>query len=154
MGCADLTYWPELSEILGVDVIQMMEGEITENGPDSGKMERIKFYVCPACGNILTSTGSASIYCCGRKLEVLDWKENEETPAVTVQESDSDYFVTVEHPMEKDHFLSFAACVKNDQMILKRLYPEQSPQFRIPRIKRGTLYLYCVKHGLSFHKLP
>ena len=69
LGCPDLSLWPELSAILGVDMKPMMEGEITSNKPDSGNIDKIRFYVCPSCGNILVSTGSASIFCCGRKLE-------------------------------------------------------------------------------------
>ena len=33
LGCPDLSLWPELSTILGVDMKQMMEGEITSNKP-------------------------------------------------------------------------------------------------------------------------
>ena len=50
---------------------QLMEGEISLNQPDSGNLARTRFYVCPACGNILFSTGGASVFCCGRKLEPL-----------------------------------------------------------------------------------
>lgn len=35
--------------------------------PDSGNIDKVCFYVCPSCGNILVSTGRASIFCCGRK---------------------------------------------------------------------------------------
>ena len=69
LGCPDLSLWPELSAILGVDMKQMMEGEITSNKPDSGNIDKVCFYVCPSCGNILVSTGRASIFCCGRKIE-------------------------------------------------------------------------------------
>ncbi len=34
LGCPDLSLWPELSAILGVDMKPMMEGEITSNKPD------------------------------------------------------------------------------------------------------------------------
>ena len=34
-------------------------------------MKRIKFYVCPVCGNVISSTGMAEISCCGRKLNAL-----------------------------------------------------------------------------------
>ena len=34
LGCPDLSYWSDLSVILGVDMVQMMEGEITSNKPD------------------------------------------------------------------------------------------------------------------------
>ena len=68
LGCPDLSLRPELSAILGVDMKQMMEGEITSNKPDSGNIDKVRFYVCSSCGNILVSTGSASIFCCGRKI--------------------------------------------------------------------------------------
>lgn len=152
VGCADLSYWPDLSTILGVDLTQMMEGEITVNKPDSGNIDNMRFYVCPACGNILVSTGSAAIFCCGRKAEVLTADENGENPSLTVEASDIDYYLTIDHPMTKEHYLSFAAYLNNGQVILNRLYPEQNPSLRLPLSRRGKLYLYCIKHGLSMYK--
>ena len=32
-------------------------------------MKRLQFYVCPDCGNILTSSSGGQLSCCGRKLE-------------------------------------------------------------------------------------
>ena len=154
LGCPDLSYWSDLSAILGVDMVQMMEGEITSNKPDSGNIDKIHFYVCPNCGNILASTGSASIFCCGRKLEKLAVTENTETFDISVEEIDTDYYITFQHPMEKEHYISFAAYVKSDRVLLNRLYPEQSPAFRIPRCCGGKLYLYCINHGLTvYHDL-
>ncbi|HCX61675.1 MAG TPA: XRE family transcriptional regulator [Clostridiales bacterium] len=147
-GCPDLSLWPELSAILGVDMKQMMEGEITPNKPDSGNIEKVRFYVCPSCGNILVSTGSASIFCCGRKLEYLLPGDTSDAPEITVEEMDTDYFVTFDHPMTKEHYISFVACVKSDRVFLNRLYPEQSPTCRIPISIGGKLYAYCIKHGL------
>ena len=43
LGCPDLSLWPELSAILGVDMKQMMEGEITSNNPDSGNIDKVRF---------------------------------------------------------------------------------------------------------------
>lgn len=152
MGCADLSYWSRLSDLLGVDVNQMMEGEITRNQPDHGDVRRVRFYVCPVCGNILTSTGSASLFCCGRKLEPLLPQDQEDVPQVFVDHSDLESYISVVHPMTKDHYLSFAAYVKNDKVTLIRLYPEQEAGFRLLTGKGGTLYLYCTKHGLSMYK--
>ena len=53
--------------------------------------------------------------------------------------------------MEKEHYISFAAYVKSDRVLLNRLYPEQSPAFRIPINYGGKLYLYCVKDGLTVY---
>lgn len=147
-GCPDLSLWPELSNILGVDMKQMMEGEIMPNKPDSGNIAEVRFYVCPTCGNILTSTGSASIFCCGRKLEYIMPKDSSEAIKITVEEIDLDYYITFDHPMTKEHYISFVTYVKSDLVLLKRLYPEQSPSCRFPIIKGGKLYIYCNKHGL------
>ena len=148
LGCPDLAYWADLSEILGVDMIQMMEGEITPNKPDTGNIDKVRFYSCPCCGNILTSTGGASIYCCGRKLECLIEPEKREPYRISMEQTDTDYYITFDHPMEKDHYISFAAYVKNDGVFFIRLYPEQAPAVRIPISTGGRLYLYCSKHGL------
>lgn len=148
LGCPDLSLWTELSAILGVDMAQMMEGDITANKPDSGNIDKIRFYVCPSCGNILVSTGSASIFCCGRKLERILPTGELSAPKITVEEMDMDYYITIDHPMTKEHYLSFAAYVKSDKVFLNRLYPEQSPAFRFPISAGGKLYVYCVKHGL------
>ena len=151
LGCPDISLWPELSTILGVDMKQMMEGEITSNKPDSGNIDKVRFYVCPSCDNILVSTGSASIFCCGRKLERVLPTVATIAPKITVEEIDTDYFVTFDHPMTKDHYLSFAAYVKSDRVFLNRLYPEQSPTCRFPITTGGKLFVYCIKHGLSVY---
>ncbi len=148
LGCPDLSLWPELSAILGVDMKQMMEGEITINKPDSGNIDKVRFYVCPSCGNILISTGSASIFCCGRKLERVLPVDAPDAPKVTVEEIDIDHVVTIDHPMTKEHYLSFVAYVKSDRIFLNRLYPEQSPTCRFPITVGGKLYVYCINHGL------
>lgn len=152
-GCPDLSLWPELSEILGVDMKQMMEGEITLNRPDIGNIDKVRFYVCPSCGNILVSTGSASIFCCGRKLEyILPMADSSEDINITVEEMDMDYYISFDHPMTKEHYISFIALVKSDRVLLNRLYPEQSSSCRIPIMNGGKLYVYCVKHGLTVYE--
>lgn len=151
LGCPDLSLWPELSAILGVDMKQMMEGEITSNQPDNGNIDKVRFYVCPSCGNILVSTGSASIFCCGRKLECLLPMDSTAAIKITIEEMDTDYFITFDHPMTKEHYISFVAFVKSDSVLLNRLYPEQSPTSRFPVITGGKLYVYCIKHGLSVY---
>lgn len=148
LGCPDVSLWSDLSVILGIDMKQMMDGEITMNQPDQGNINKIRFYVCPSCNNILFSTGSSSIFCCGRNMEQLTPIENEHTPQITVEVSDTDYFITINHEMTRDHYILFAAYVKSDRVYLNRLYPEQNATVRIPYMPGGKLYIYCVKHGL------
>ena len=111
-------------------------------------MKRVQFYLCPSCGNLLCSTGTAEISCCGRKLEPLQAKPADEIHRLTVEEVEDEFFVTSSHPMEKAHYLSFIALVTCDRAVLVRLYPEQSVQVRLPRMRRGKLYACCSEGGL------
>lgn len=150
LGCPDVTLWSELAAVLGADIQKMLEGKLDPNLPDVGKIDKIQFYVCPACGNILMSTGSASISCCGRKLRPLKPTPYTAEHEITVQEMDNDYYISIRHDMMKDHYIAFVAYVLYDRVLLTRLYPEQSAEARIPMIKNdGDLYLYCTKHGLQ-----
>ena len=60
MGCPDVGSLVKLSEILGVDLQALMEGQVKGNEPTGGNMKKLKFYMCPNCGNLLTSTVEAA----------------------------------------------------------------------------------------------
>lgn len=153
-GAPDVSLWRELSSVLGADLLRLLQGELAPNRPDAGKMGRMRFYVCPRCGNILTSTGKASISCCGRALAPLEAARETGGHRLAAEEMDGEWYVTIQHPMTKGHYIAFAACVSDDQVWMHRLYPEQSPAFRLAALPRGAcLYLYCTRHGL-FRYVP
>lgn len=148
-GCPDVSLLASLSGVLGADVQKMLEGELDPNRPDSGNIKKIRFYVCPTCGNVLTSSNKASISCCGRKLVSLVPKEHLEHHQMTVEEIDIYNYISIDHEMKKSHFIRFIAYVGTDIVLLKRLYPEQSANIHIPAMRRdGKLYGYCSQHGL------
>ena len=64
LGCPDVSLWEELSAVLGADILKLLQGELKPNLPDVGKIDLIQFYVCPNCGNIITSTGKTAVSCC------------------------------------------------------------------------------------------
>ena len=45
LGCPDISLLPELSQILGVSVDQILTGELNLNDMVGGNMNKIKFYV-------------------------------------------------------------------------------------------------------------
>lgn len=148
-GCPDVSLWKDLANVLGADILKLLQGELTPNRPDTGKIDNIRFYVCSNCGNILTSTGKAEISCCGRRLYPKLPEHENLKPEISVEEIDMDYYVIIRHEMCKEHYISFAAYVYDDRIWFQRLYPEQNAAFRIPAARgRGNLYLYCVKDGL------
>lgn len=149
LGCPDVSLLAGLSGVLGADIQKMLEGELDPNKLDSGNVNRIRFYVCPTCGNVLTSSNKASISCCGRKQVPLVPKEQLEHHRMMVEEIDIYYHISIDHEMKKSHYIQFVAYVGTDMVLLKRLYPEQGANIHIPAMRRdGKLYGYCSQHGL------
>lgn len=147
-GIPDVSVWRDLAEVLNTTVPALMQGEKIINPRHGGNMKRTQFYVCPQCGNILTSAAKAQITCCGQPLTALEAKPEDEVHTICTQEMDGEQFVSMEHEMTKEHFVSFFAYVNGDKMYVNRLYPEGAAQARFPRMPMGMLYAYCTKDGL------
>ena len=148
-GCPDVSLLSALAEIGGVSVERLLAGDLSPETADGGNMKRMKFYVCPDCGNVLTAAGGGELHCCGRRLEPLTARPADADHRVSAAEVEEDWYITFRHPMEKDHFFRFAAYVTVDRCLLVRLYPEQGGEFRIPRLRGGgKLYLCCSRDGL------
>ena len=150
LGCPDISLLPELSQILGVSIEQILSGEINLNDLVGGNMNKLKFYVCPQCGNLITSTGNATISCCGKTLEALVAKKAEEDHKLNIEPVEDELYITTEHEMRKEHYISFIAYVKGDRVLITKQYPEWNMQFRFRKSGHGKLYYYCTKHGLFY----
>ena len=148
MGCPDVSLLGELSAALGVNIEKILTGQLDPNSEDGGNMKRIKFYICPDCGNILTATGEAEISCCGRKLAPQAPQKADGIHRLHVEEIDDESYITFEHEMTKEHYLSFVAYVNYNSIHLVRLYPEQSGEVRIPRMRGGKFYFGCSQDGV------
>ena len=147
-GLPDITLLHPLAQALGISLIELMNGEHITNRNISANMLRCKFYVCPLCGNIIHSTGSAVISCCGITLPPLEAEEADDDHSITVENVEDEHFITVHHPMTKDHFISFVAFVTSDRIQLVKLYPEGNAETRLQLRGMGQLYYYCNRHGL------
>ena len=148
LGCPEVSLLPGLSRLLGVPLERLLEGDMDEQEPKGGTMRNLKFYVCPQCGNLLTSSGEATLSCCGRRLEALVPQSPDSDHQLQMQPVEDEWFFTADHPMEKGHHLSFAALVTSEQLTLVRRWPEWDFQLRLPRRGHGLLYWYCTQHGL------
>ena len=151
-GLPDITLLHPLAQALGISLIELMNGEHITNRNISANMLRCKFYVCPLCGNIIHSTGSAVISCCGITLPPLEAEEADGDHSITVENVEDEHFITVHHPMTKDHFISFLAFVTSDRVQLVKLYPEGNAETRLQLRGVGRLYYYCNRHGLFKRK--
>lgn len=148
LGCPDVSLLGDLSKTLGVNIEKILLGDLEQKDADGGNMKRIKFYVCKSCANVITSTSEAEISCCGRKLEALIAKPEDETHKITVTDIENDYYITIKHEMSKTHYISFVSYVSCDRVLLVKLYPQQNVELRIPKMYAGELYAYCNEHGL------
>ncbi|WP_455537942.1 helix-turn-helix domain-containing protein [Terrisporobacter sp.] len=152
LGCPDISLLSELSKIFNINIEKILLGDLQESEVNGGNMKRIKFYVCPNCGNIITSTGEGEISCCGRKLKAEVPKLMDENHKITIEDMENDHYIEIDHEMTKEHYISFVAYVTYDRVLLIKLYPEQSPTVRFPRLsgkfERGKFYIYCNQHGL------
>lgn len=146
LGCPDVSLLPDLSRVLGVGLEALLSGQLDANDQERGNMKKLKFYVCPDCGNLITSASEASVSCCGRTLLPLEPQKPEEP--LSVERIDDSWFISSSHPMTKEHYVSFVALLTGDTLFLRRLYPEWDLQTRIPAFGHGILLWYCTRHGL------
>lgn len=148
VGCPDVSLLPLLSDSLGVPLEQLLSGELNANDITGGNMKKLKFYCCPQCGNLITASAEADLSCCGRRLQPMTPQKAEPHQALKVEPVENDYFISSDHEMTKEHYISFVALLTGDTLLLKKLYPEWDFQLRIPRIGHGMLVWHCVRHGL------
>lgn len=88
---------------------------------------------------------------------VSKWERGCGTPdaghRLAAELSDGEWYLTSDHPMRREHYLSFAALVNEDTVVLRRLYPEWGAQTRLPYFAHGTPLWYCTRHGLFAQKI-
>ena len=147
-GLPDISLLQPLAQALNISVIELMSGEQVINQNTSANMLRSKFYVCPVCGNVLHSTGDSLISCCGITLPPLEAEEADEDHAVNIEKVEDERYITIDHPMTKQHYISFAAYVTSDRIQMVKFYPESEAQTRFQPRGFGMLYWYCNHHGL------
>lgn len=153
LGCPDVSLLPELSGIFGVNLEELLSGELNANDLVGGNMKKLQFYVCPNCGNLLTATADAAVSCCGKTLKPLVPQKAEETEKLSVEVIENDYFISTDHEMTKEHYIAFVALLTGDSIMLRKQYPEWNMQTNIPCFAHGMLIWYCTRHGLFYQMI-
>ncbi|MDD6202366.1 MAG: helix-turn-helix domain-containing protein [Lachnospiraceae bacterium] len=153
LGCPDISLISELSRIFNVDLEKLLSGQLDNNDDTGGNMKNLRFYVCPECGNLLVSMADASISCCGRKLQAIQPRKAKENEKLTVEIIENDYFISTEHEMNREHYISFVALLTGDTVMIRKQYPEWGLQVRIPVFAHGKLLWYCTQHGLFYQEV-
>ena len=153
-GLPDISLLQPLAQALGISVIELMNGEHIINRNISANMLRCKFYVCPVCGNAVCSTGNAVVSCCGIVLPALEAEDADDAHSIAIENVEDEQFLSIPHPMTKDHYISFISYVTSDKHQMVKLYPEGNAETRLQLRGRGYLYYYCNRHGLFRIKAP
>ena len=147
-GYPDITLIEPLAKALSVSVIELFSGNDIVNTNKASNMLRMKLFVCPVCGNLIHSAGEAVVSCCGITLPSLEAEPADEAHPVRIERVEDEYYVSINHEMEKTHYISFITAVRDDGFDTVKLYPEGNAgaRFKI----RGTrfFYCYCNRHGL------
>ncbi len=147
-GFPDISLLEPLASALGISVIELLSGEDIKNANRSANMLKTKFYVCPVCGNIIQSTGEALHSCCGITLPPLEPEAADAEHTICAENVEDEYYVTADHPMTKEHYISFFAAVSDQGIQLVKLYPEGPAEARFKKSRVQRLYVYCNRHGL------
>lgn len=149
-GCPDVSLLTELSALLGANIEEILDGDLNANDFVGGNMKKSNYFVCDVCGNIAFNTGNASVSCCGRKLAPLEAKKASDDHLLNTELIDGELYVSSEHPMSKEHYISFLAFATGDQVLVIKQFPEWALQARIANRKHGMLLSYCTEHGLFY----
>ncbi len=147
-GLPDITLIEPIAKALGLSVGELFAGEQIINNNVMSNMKKARFYVCPICGNVIQSTGDAAISCCGVPLPALEAEKPDDAHQIRVEMIEDEYYITVAHPMTKDHYISCLIYRIGDRIETVKLYPEGNAECRFFRRGRGEVFAYCNCHGL------
>ena len=152
-GFPDVSLLEPLSKALHISVPELLCGQEVVNANRASNMLKSRFYTCPVCGNVVFARGETVISCCGIQLPALEAEEADPAHRLEAEKTEDEIHITSEHPMSKEHHLSFIAYMTADRCEMKTLYPEGSAESRFFYRGSGWLYCCCNQHGLFRQKL-
>ncbi|MBQ5330335.1 MAG: helix-turn-helix domain-containing protein [Oscillospiraceae bacterium] len=152
-GCPDLSLLTALSEVFGTELEVLLSGNAERNEKEKGDMNKLRYYVCRDCGNIITSTGKAAVSCCGNKLTALEPRRAGDNEKLKVEDIGSEWYITSDHEMTKEHHISFVAYSSDSIAMIFKQYPEWGISIHLPKYRLGRLVWYCTECGLLYQDI-
>lgn len=141
---------PALTELFGINAENLLRGELDANDMVGGNMKNIQFYICEECGNLITATAESDVSCCGKKLKAAQLQKAEPEQKLSVELIDNEYYISSDHEMTKEHYITFVGLLTGDTAIIRKQYPEWDLSTRLPRLAHGKLVWHCSKHGTFY----
>lgn len=150
LGFPDMSMLPALTELFGINAENLLRGELDANDMVGGNMKNIQFYICEECGNLITATAESDVSCCGKKLKAAQLQKAEPEQKLSVELIDNEYYISSDHEMTKEHYITFVGLLTGDTAIIRKQYPEWDLSTRLPRLAHGKLVWHCSKHGTFY----
>lgn len=147
-GYPDITFLEKIASVFSLSIGELLSASQIRNSNISANMLKTSFYVCPFCGNIIISTGEASISCHGITLSKLVKNKMDENHSVSVEIVEDEYFISIRHPMTKERYVSFIAALSSDKVQVVKLYPEGSAEGRVKMNGVKEILFYSNTDGL------
>ena len=87
-------------------------------------------------------------HCADESVGTDSGTESDDEHRMNIEVVEDEYYVTLDHPMTKTHYISFMAAVSDRGVQLVKLYPEEGAEarFKLDRVER--IYACCNRHGL------
>ena len=146
-GLPDVCILEALSKSLDVSVSEFISGNPVTNANKAGNQLKGKFYVCPVCGNIIYSLGEGSFSCCGISLPPSEAENCDESHIIKAEKMENEYYISLDHPMTKTHYISFISYVNSDTATITKLYPQQNAEGRF--FVRGHGFIYARSRNMT-----
>lgn len=146
-GYPDITMLEKIADAFSISVSELIQGSTVVNENKSSHMPRSKFYVCPVCGNVIFGVGESVICCHGITLSPLESKCCDNEHCISTEAVEDELFVTIKHPMTKQHYITFIGAISSDRVQIVKLYPEGSSEVRFKMEGIKKLCFYCNKDG-------
>ena len=147
-GYPDITLLEPIAKVFDISVTELLSGNAVTNMNVASNMTKSNFYICPVCQNMIHSMGEAVINCHGIMLLPQEAEPADTGHDMVVERIEDEYYVRIEHEMNRKHHISFIAAVSSDRIQIVKLYPEGNAEtrFKIGGVKK-ILY-YCNRDGL------
>ena len=152
-GYPDITLLEPIASVFKVSVTELISGNTVSNVNVAANMLRTNFYVCPVCGNIIHSVGEALVSCHGITLNPLEAEKEDMSHTLIIEKVEDEYYVSINHEMTKQHYISFIAATSSDRIQIVKLYPEGNPEARFKINGVREILYYCNRDGLFKQKM-
>jgi len=107
--------------------------------------------ICGVCENPIISFNDLKVDCCGIEVQPYEW-DFDERNNYSVKKENGNIRFSIDHEMNKDHYLSFIIYVHKKGYDLEMLSPDDKPEAVFADKGKGEFIVNCTRLGLQNYK--